>query len=1119
VPFVGTPAFAAEGAFNKASASQKLLHLGYPQLPLLSLTIAGNAGAMLSEWAAEEQLDAEGTYVVKPAKSGSSIGVSLAQGLEEAAHIASKLLAGGGHEQVVVQPYLNDALEFSVCVIDTPGGPVALPPTEIELMPHEDDAWEAEELRRRFHQHTGMYSAEELPVDFYLEEATQPAKLPKPPRLFDYRRKYLPSTQVQSHTPARCARETLNAIRFAATKLFLDFGLRDFARIDGWVMPNGSVWAPQRVRPNPADITLNELFTVKGVDNFERIYRPGEEDTEAAAAAQAQALEAVADLDDTDATALCQSKYGTVIFSDINLTSGMEQASFLFQQAASVGINHATLLRHLYNMAASRAGLPELPSPQEMKSVVSSLAADPFERHDLEGAKAADVCDDDGKTYSYSPPTDLGWDAFRTRLEKGTETIGLPLNQFLMDDDPRNTAALGTGAPSFQDFPLSWTIHPKYANPDIKQGRMQLRRYSHEYPEPADKTGFQRVYVLMGGETSERQVSLMSGINVWLTLQGCPDVIAEPFVITPNMGMEDERKRRNAIRERLLYYEQLGLDETELRLPELAAHLDDPAVRGAEAQYLHEMMEEADEDYPEIPVDFVESTREPHTGDMGADLGLDYLNCPRPVQQAMGDRNLWAVPPHLMLRHTVEEIHDACKNANSLATQPDDDKDPVLLAQSMCRAATQREAADAGLTGVASAWNALSPYDDPPGAHLMNMEQFADMARLNNAVVFVATHGGCGENGELQAFLEEHDVLFTGSKNLCSEICIDKVQTAHALMALEPKGISSAPKEIVDLEAMRMDPEEEYTRLLELLPPTQSICIKPVADGCSTGVAKISSADDFVAYADAFLAKEPVLRAGSLSGQSCDIEMPLSGTGQLMVEPFVDTDPITIRKSASGADEVEWAGNSRWVEVTVGIIGEEGAMHALTPSVVVCERGDVLTLEEKFESGVGTNLTPPPASIVTPEALKGARQRCELVADVLGLSGVARIDAFMHVDTGEIVVIEVNTVPAFTPHTVLLHQALQEDPPMYPQDLFRTVVELALLPPVEANLAGMDGRDDTFLEDDTWYDDVYEDDGQVDLGSGGGGSGWGWDESSGDEGQGWSDTPEEAEPASNDGGW
>lgn len=42
---------------------------------------------------------------------------------------------GGSYEQVVVQPYLNDALEFSVCVIDTPQGPVALPPTEVRPTP------------------------------------------------------------------------------------------------------------------------------------------------------------------------------------------------------------------------------------------------------------------------------------------------------------------------------------------------------------------------------------------------------------------------------------------------------------------------------------------------------------------------------------------------------------------------------------------------------------------------------------------------------------------------------------------------------------------------------------------------------------------------------------------------------------------------------------------------------------------------------------------------------------------------------------------------------------------------------------------------------------------------
>lgn len=34
----------------------------------------------------------------------------------------------------------------------------------------------------------------------------------------------------------------------------------------------------------------------------------------------------------------------------------------------------------------------------------------------------------------------------------------------------------------------------------------------------------QKVYVLFGGDTSERQVSLISGTNVWLNLRACSDV-------------------------------------------------------------------------------------------------------------------------------------------------------------------------------------------------------------------------------------------------------------------------------------------------------------------------------------------------------------------------------------------------------------------------------------------------------------------------------------------------------------------------------------------------------------------------------------------------------------------
>ena len=61
----------------------------------------------------------------------------------------------------------------------------------------------------------------------------------------------------------------------------------------------------------------------------------------------------------------------TVVFSDVNVVSGMEQQSFLFQQAAQIGIPHATLLRFLVGRACKRAGLPE-PKPLPPRAVAGS---------------------------------------------------------------------------------------------------------------------------------------------------------------------------------------------------------------------------------------------------------------------------------------------------------------------------------------------------------------------------------------------------------------------------------------------------------------------------------------------------------------------------------------------------------------------------------------------------------------------------------------------------------------------------------------------------------------------------------------------------------------------------
>ena len=156
-----------------------------------------------------------------------------------------------------------------------------------------------------------------------------------------------------------------------------------------------------------------------------------------------------------------------------------------------------------------------------------------------------------------------------------------------------------------------------------------------------------------------------------------------------------------------------------------------------------------------------------------------------------------------------------------------------------------------------------------------------------------------------------------------------------------------------------------------------------------------------------------------------------------MVEPFIETDPITLISTPEG-DRLHWEAGSPWVEMTCALLGPQGKMRAFMPSITVKSMGRILTLEEKFQGGTGiVNLTPPPESIVSSRGLEGAMTRAEHVANTLGLRGLARLDCFMHVETGELVVMEANTVPAMTPSTVLMHQIMTMEPPMYPPELFQ----------------------------------------------------------------------------------
>ena len=284
---------------------------------------------------------------------------------------------------------------------------------------------------------------------------------------------------------------------------------------------------------------------------------------------------------------------------------------------------------------------------------------------------------------------------------------------------------------------------------------------------------------------------------------------------------------------------------------------------------------------------------------------------------------------------------------------------------------------------------------------------------------------------------------------------MDKHATILALKGLESQGIFT-PRQVThrltDLSKLKTKNAfiSTFKKLQKKL-GSRRLIVKPLGDGCSTGVARLDSAHDlqqylhFAAPPPGRVAQKnaPTIPPNTFKNQPGIIEMPLRKIDTLLFENFVETDAIRIK-----GNRLKWKRKKGWIEVTVGILEEKSSqnsqqknqLHALSPSLTVAS-GQVLSVEEKFQGGTGINITPPSRDIVKPKALEKAKKSIELIAEKLGLEGYSRIDTFLHVDTGDLIIIEVNTTPALTPSTVLFHQALAENPPIYPKELIEKLIE------------------------------------------------------------------------------
>ena len=381
---------------------------------------------------------------------------------------------------------------------------------------------------------------------------------------------------------------------------------------------------------------------------------------------------------------------------------------------------------------------------------------------------------------------------------------------------------------------------------------------------------------------------------------------------------------------------------------------------------------------------------------------------------------VWSLPYPYALYHSIEDITACCTNS---------DADEQL----------RREIRDEIRTRLG-----ISSPEIKHECKCYTLEEFIQHAKSTGAYVFNAVHGGIGEDGTLQQILENHGVQRNGSPSAALKLCMDKSEATKFIADLGIEGIYSSANGLSadhivenwnDLQSATA--EEFWFKLQQQFPQLEAdgVMVKPASDGCSTGVVRLRNPLELEVYFNALRQRQPYIVANQLSSHQDDIEMPRETPKKLMFEEFV----VTAGVSVVNKTKLKWPEEPKWVEVTVGIVGQRGQMQALQPSVTVKADGGVLTREDKFTMGAGVNLTPPPERHVQTQIVDRVRNLTEQVANHLGLNGFGRIDLFINCDSGDIYFIEANTVPGMTPATVLFHQGLQMDPPRLPAELLEEI--------------------------------------------------------------------------------
>ena len=288
----------------------------------------------------------------------------------------------------------------------------------------------------------------------------------------------------------------------------------------------------------------------------------------------------------------------------------------------------------------------------------------------------------------------------------------------------------------------------------------------------------------------------------------------------------------------------------------------------------------------------------------------------------------------------------------------------------------------------------------------ISFEELAEMADE----VFIALHGRPGEDGALQQELEKFGLPYNGSGAASSAVTINKFETNRRL---REAGLRVAAHRLAFRAEWAADPAAFYQSLEAEFP--YPFIAKPADDGCSSAVKKIKNRAELAAFSEQMFRDQAALLPGPAAVLHLGFKEEFPQKDAFLVETLIGPD-----------------GAATFLEITGGLLtsyDENGRLQIeVFEASEALATGEVLSLEEKFLAGEGQNITParyapdPAERQRISEEVKRVLRR---VAEVLGIEGYARIDAFVRVRAGgavEVLIIEVNSLPGMTPATCIFHQ-------------------------------------------------------------------------------------------------